>query len=154
MNRLVPSLLSSLLALAHGDLPTLVGTIANSSGASVAGSQAICTEIEAGIVSEFTTKGAGEFVRPALKPSPYTDEPRDGLNTIAFMNPTAHTAGPSVETTSEMTVDSPWLRHRVRTGGGVVNILKSGHNERHGRLLELLPDKDLDLNSWTNNLSL
>ena len=78
MNRPGASLRNVLLVLvsayalfAQRDLATLVGTVTDSSGAVLAGAQVTLTETETGVVYEFTTNGAGEFVRPALKPSTY-----------------------------------------------------------------------------------
>ena len=39
-----------------------------------------------------------------------------------------------------------------RAAGAVINVnLKSGSNQVHGSLFEILQNKDLNANSWTNN---
>ena len=39
-----------------------------------------------------------------------------------------------------------------RAAGAVINVnLKSGTNEMHGSLFEILQNRDLNANSWTNN---
>ncbi len=77
----------------------------------------------------------------------------NNVNTIDFLNQTAYAVGPSVEAISEMTViTSGYNAEYGRAAGGVVNVnLKSGTNEIHGSLFELLQNKALDANTWTNN---
>ena len=65
------ALVSACALFAQRDLATLVGTVTDSSGAVVADAQVTITETETGVVYSTTTNGAGEFVRPALKPSTY-----------------------------------------------------------------------------------
>jgi len=57
---------------AQRDLGTLVGTVTDSSGGVVVGARVIITEAATGLVYEMQTNNAGEFVRPALKPSTYS----------------------------------------------------------------------------------
>jgi hypothetical protein len=264
------ALVSACALFAQRDLATLVGTVTDSSGAVVADAQVTITETETGVVYSTTTNGAGEFVRPALKPSTYeisvsasgfkkaeqkgilldagarvavnlaltvgdigqtvevtavapllqtestqvgaaiddrtlTDTPLGGsrifsflarlstavvpgepnsrdvagggfsangvrsngqnnfllngvdnnVNTIDFMNQTAYTVGPSVEAIGQMIIETNGYNAEYgRAAGGVVNvILKSGTNQLHGSLFEILQNRDLDANTWTNNLS-
>jgi hypothetical protein len=57
---------------AQRDLATLVGTVTDPSGGVVANAKVTVTETSTGQIYSLTTNGAGEFVRPALKPSTYT----------------------------------------------------------------------------------
>ena len=79
----------------------------------------------------------------------------NNVNTIDFMNQTAYTVGPSVEAIGEMIIETNGYNAEYgRAAGGVVNvILKSGTNQLHGSLFEILQNRDLDANTWTNNLS-
>ena len=56
---------------AQRDLATLTGTVTDSSGAVVANARVVIIEQDTGQVYELTTNNAGEFTRPALKPSTY-----------------------------------------------------------------------------------
>ncbi len=77
----------------------------------------------------------------------------NNVNTIDFLNQTAYAVGPSVEAISEMSViTNGYNAEYGRAAGGVINVnLKSGTNELHGSLFELLQNRALDANSWTNN---
>lgn len=77
----------------------------------------------------------------------------NNINTIDFLNQTAYAIGPSIEAISEMNViTNGYNAEYGRAAGGVVNVnLKSGSNELHGSLFELLQNKALDANTWTNN---
>jgi len=255
---------------AQRDLGTLVGTVTDSSGGVVVGARVVITEAATGLVYEMQTNNAGEFVRPALKPSTYSitvsaagfkkaeqqsvlltagervavninltvgdstqtvevaaaapllqtestqlgasinakamseiplggqrnfaylarlavgvvpaeQGARDGanggfsangvrsngqnnfllngvdnnINTIDFLNQTSYAIGPSVEAIAEMTVlTNGYNAEYGRAAGGVVNVnLKSGSNELHGSLFEILQNKDLDANRWENNFA-
>jgi len=77
----------------------------------------------------------------------------NNVNTIDFLNQTSYAVGPSVEAISEMNVMTNGFNAEYgRAAGAVVNVnLKSGSNEVHGSLFEILQNKDLNANSWTNN---
>jgi len=77
----------------------------------------------------------------------------NNINTIDFLNQTAYAIGPSVEAISEMRViTNGYNAEYGRAAGGVVNVnLKSGSNQLHGSIFELLQNKVLDANTWTNN---
>ena len=79
----------------------------------------------------------------------------NNINTIDFLNQTAYAIGPSVEAISEMNViTNGYNAEYGRAAGGVVNVnLKSGTNQLHGSLFEILQNKDLDANRWENNLA-
>jgi hypothetical protein len=75
-------------------------------------------------------------------------------NEIDFMSQTAYIVGPSVEAISEMTVQTNGYNAEYgRAAGAVVNVnIKSGTNQVHGSLFEMLQNRDLNANSWGNNL--
>ena len=77
----------------------------------------------------------------------------NNVNTIDFLNQTSYSVGPSVEAISEMTVLTNGFNAEYgRAAGAVINVnLKSGTNELHGSMFEILQNKDLNANSWTNN---
>src|SRR5437016_5439937 len=79
----------------------------------------------------------------------------NNINTIDFLNQTAYAIGPSVEAIIEMNVlVNGYNAEYGRAAGGVVNVnLKSGTNELHGSLFEILQNKKLDANRWENNLT-
>ena len=56
---------------AQRDLATITGTVTDSSGAVIPGAKVIISEQGTGQNYELTTNAAGEFTRPALKPSTY-----------------------------------------------------------------------------------
>ena len=77
----------------------------------------------------------------------------NNVNTIDFLNQTSYSVGPSVEAISEMSVQTNGFNAEYgRAAGAVINVnLKSGSNDIHGSLFEILQNKDLNANSWTNN---
>jgi len=77
----------------------------------------------------------------------------NNVNTIDFLNQTSYAVGPSVEAIGEMSVQTNGVNAEYgRAAGAVVNVnLKSGTNQLHGSLFELLQNKALNANSWTNN---
>ncbi|MBZ5593546.1 MAG: TonB-dependent receptor [Acidobacteriia bacterium] len=79
----------------------------------------------------------------------------NNVNVIDFLNQTAFVVGPSVEAIGEMRVlTNGYNAEYGRGAGGVVNVnLKSGTNQIHGTLFEILQNKNLDANRWENNLS-
>src|SRR5581483_4046837 len=79
----------------------------------------------------------------------------NNINTIDFLNQTAYAIGPSVEAISEMDViTNGYNAEYGRAAGGVINVnLKSGTNQLHGSLFELLQNRDLNANRWENNLA-
>jgi len=275
MNQAVRSLLcwllfSTVCAFAQRDLSTLAGTVTDSTGGVLANASVTITEQGTGQVYETVTNNAGEFVRPALKPSTYKvsvtapgfkrSEQKDilltagertgvaisltvgdvgqtvevqaeapllqtegtqvgaalnaktlseiplggqrnfaylarlsigvvpaepgardsanggfsangvrsngqnnfllngvdnNINTIDFLNQTAYAIGPSVDAIEEMNViTNGYNAEYGRAAGGVVNVnLKSGTNQLHGTLYEVLQNKVLDANRWENNLA-
>src|SRR5215831_6005368 len=77
----------------------------------------------------------------------------NNVNTIDFLNQTSYAVGPSVEAISEMSVQTNGFNAEYgRAAGAVINVnLKSGTNELHGSLFEVLQNRELNANSWTNN---
>ncbi|MDQ2898899.1 MAG: carboxypeptidase regulatory-like domain-containing protein [Acidobacteriota bacterium] len=77
----------------------------------------------------------------------------NNVNTIDFLNQTSYAVGPSIEAISEISViTNGYNAEYGRAAGGVINVnLKSGTNQLHGTLFELLQNKALDANTWTNN---
>jgi hypothetical protein len=77
----------------------------------------------------------------------------NNVNTIDFLNQTSYAVGPSVEAISEMSVQTNGFNAEYgRAAGAVINVnLKSGNNDVHGSLFELLQNRELNANSWTNN---
>jgi hypothetical protein len=77
----------------------------------------------------------------------------NNVNVIDFLNQTAFVVGPSVEAIGEMRVlTNGYNAEYGRGAGGVVNVnLKSGTNELHGTLWEILQNDKLDANRWENN---
>jgi hypothetical protein len=57
---------------AQRDLSTLVGTVTDPSGAVIANANVVVTETSTNEVYTLTTNSAGEYIRPALKPSIYS----------------------------------------------------------------------------------
>lgn len=262
------TLITACAVFAQRDLGTLTGTVTDATGAAIPGAKVTITEQGTGQNYDLTTNGAGEFTRPALKPSTYdvtvsasgfkksqqrdivlnagertgvnialtlgdigqtievtasapllqtestqvgaaintktlTDVPLGGqrnfaylarltpgvvpaengardannggfsangvrsngqnnfllngvdnnINTIDFLNQTSYAVGPSVEAISEMSViTNGYNAEYGRAAGGVINVnLKSGTNQLHGSLFEVLQNKVLDANSWNNN---
>jgi hypothetical protein len=79
----------------------------------------------------------------------------NNINTIDFLNQTAYAVGPSMEAISEISIlTNGYNAEYGRAAGGVMNVnLKSGTNEIHGVLFEILQNKVLDANTWNNNLA-
>ncbi|HEV3196353.1 MAG TPA: TonB-dependent receptor [Bryobacteraceae bacterium] len=79
----------------------------------------------------------------------------NNINTIDFLNQTAYAIGPSVEAIGEMNIlTNGYNAEYGRAAGGVVNVnLKTGSNDLHGALFEVLQNKKLDANRWENNLA-
>jgi hypothetical protein len=77
----------------------------------------------------------------------------NNVNTIDFLNQTSYAVGPSVEAIGEMSVQTNGFNAEYgRAAGAVVNVnLKSGSNDLHGSLFEILQNRNLNANSWTNN---
>lgn len=77
----------------------------------------------------------------------------NNVNVIDFLNQTAFVVGPSVEAIGEMRVlTNGYNAEYGRGAGGVVNVtLKSGTNELHGTLFEILQNAALDANRWEYN---
>src|SRR5205085_8020730 len=70
-----------------------------------------------------------------------------------FLNQTAFVVGPSVEAIGEMRIlTNGYNAEYGRGAGGVVNVnLKSGTNEIHGVLFEILQNDKLNANRWEFN---
>lgn len=79
----------------------------------------------------------------------------NNVNVIDFINQTSFVIGPSVEAIGNMQVlTNGYSAEYGRAAGGVVDIdLKSGTNQVHGVLFEILQNTDLDANRWENNLA-
>ena len=79
----------------------------------------------------------------------------NNINTIDFLNQTSYAVGPSVEAIGEINViTNGYNAEYGRAAGGVFNVnLKSGTNQLHGSLFEILQNKVLDANRWKNNLA-
>jgi len=77
----------------------------------------------------------------------------NNVNVIDFLNQTAYVIGPSVEAIGELQIlTSGYNAEYGRGAGGVLNTnLKSGTNEVHGALWEILQNDKLDANRWENN---
>jgi hypothetical protein len=79
----------------------------------------------------------------------------NNVNVIDFINQTAFVIGPSVEAIGNMQVITNGANAEYgRAAGGILDIsLKSGTNEVHGVLFEILQNTVLDANRWENNLA-
>ncbi len=79
----------------------------------------------------------------------------NNVNVIDFLNQTSFVIGPSVEAIGEMQIlTSGYNAEYGRGAGGVVNVnLKSGTNEVHGVLYEILQNDKLNANRWEYNKS-
>jgi hypothetical protein len=77
----------------------------------------------------------------------------NNVNVIDFLNQTSFVIGPSVEAIGEMQIlTSGYNAEYGRGAGGVVNVnLKSGTNEVHGVLFEILQNDKLNANRWEYN---
>ena len=77
----------------------------------------------------------------------------NNVNTIDFLNQTSYAIGPSVEAIGEMSILTNGYNAEYGRGAGIViNVnLKSGTNQLHGSVYELLQNKALDANTWNNN---
>ena len=80
----------------------------------------------------------------------------NNVNVIDFLNQTAFVVGPSVEAIGEMRIlTNGYSAEYGRGAGGVVNVnLKSGTNELHGVVFEILQNDKLNANRWENNKAL
>jgi hypothetical protein len=79
----------------------------------------------------------------------------NNVNVIDFINQASYVIGPSVEAIGEMNVSTNGNNAEYgRAAGGVVNVnLKSGTNQVHGVLFEILQNSALNANRWENNLA-
>ncbi len=79
----------------------------------------------------------------------------NNVNVIDFINQTSFVIGPSVEAIGNMQVlTNGYNAEYGRAAGGVVDIdLKSGTNQIHGVLFEILQNTVLNANKWENNLA-
>jgi Carboxypeptidase regulatory-like domain len=77
----------------------------------------------------------------------------NNVNVIDFINQTSFVIGPSVEAIGELHIlTNGYNAEYGRAAGGVIDAqLKSGTNQVHGVLFELLQNTDLDANRWENN---
>jgi hypothetical protein len=77
----------------------------------------------------------------------------NNVNVIDFLNQTSFVISPSVEAIGEMRVlTNGYNAEYGRAAGGVVDVnLKSGTNEVHGVLFEILQNDKLNANRWENN---
>ncbi len=79
----------------------------------------------------------------------------NNVNVIDFINQTSFVIGPSVEAIGDLQVITNGASAEYgRAAGGVLDIsIKSGTNELHGVLFEVLQNTVLDANRWENNLA-
>lgn len=77
----------------------------------------------------------------------------NNVNVIDFLNQTAYVVGPPVEAIEQIQVlTSGYNAEYGRGAGGVLNVnLKSGTNQVHGTLWEVLQNDKLDANRWEFN---
>lgn len=77
----------------------------------------------------------------------------NNVNVIDFLNQTAFVVGPSVEAIGEMRVlTSGYNAEYGRGAGGVVNVnIKSGTNELHGVVYDILQNDKLNATRWEQN---
>jgi len=77
----------------------------------------------------------------------------NNVNVIDVLNQTAYVVGPSVEAIGEMQIiTNGYNAEYGRGAGGVLNVnLRSGTNEIHGTLWEILQNDKLDANRWEFN---
>jgi hypothetical protein len=77
----------------------------------------------------------------------------NNVNVIDFLNGAAFVIGPPPEAIGEMQVlTSGYNAEYGRAAGGVINVnLKTGTNQIHGGVWEILQNEDLNANSWQNN---
>ncbi len=79
----------------------------------------------------------------------------NNVNVIDFINQTSYVIGPSVEAIGSMqvTTNGNNAEYGLAAGGVVDVILKSGTNQVHGVLFEILQNTVLDANRWENNVA-
>jgi hypothetical protein len=79
----------------------------------------------------------------------------NNVNVIDFINQASYVIGPSVEAIGEMSISTNGNNAEYgRAAGGVLNVnLKSGTNQVHGVLFEILQNSVLNANRWENNLA-
>ncbi len=77
----------------------------------------------------------------------------NNVNVIDFINQTAFIIGPAPEAIGDMQIISNGADAQYgRAAGGILEIsLKSGTNQLHGTLWEILSNTDFDANKWENN---
>ncbi len=77
----------------------------------------------------------------------------NNVNVIDFINQTSFVIGPSVEAIGDMQIITNGASAEYgRAAGGILDVnIKSGTNEVHGVLFEMLQNTDLDANRWENN---
>lgn len=77
----------------------------------------------------------------------------NNVNVIDFLNQTAFVVGPSVEAIGDMRIlTNGYNAEYGRGAGGVVNVnLKSGTNQLHGVLYDILQNDKLNANRWEYN---
>ncbi|MBV9500947.1 MAG: carboxypeptidase regulatory-like domain-containing protein [Acidobacteriaceae bacterium] len=79
----------------------------------------------------------------------------NNVNVIDFINQTAFIIGPAPEAIGDMQIISNGADAQYgRAAGGILEIsLKSGTNQIHGSVWEILSNTDFDANKWENNKS-
>ncbi|MGI8959118.1 MAG: carboxypeptidase regulatory-like domain-containing protein [Bryobacteraceae bacterium] len=79
----------------------------------------------------------------------------NNVNVIDFINQTSFVIGPSVDAIGNMQIITTGASAEYgRAAGGVMDInIKSGTNQVHGVLFEILQNTVLDANRWENNLA-
>src|SRR5581483_8203937 len=79
----------------------------------------------------------------------------NNVNVIDFINQTSFVIGPAVEAIGQMQIITNGASAEYgRAAGGILDVnLKSGTNELHGVLFEILQNDKLNANRWENNLA-
>jgi len=125
-------LLAGSAAFAQRDLGTIAGTVNDQTGAAVPNVKVTITEVATNLTYVVTTNGAGEYVRPALKPGIYTvSAEAQGFRRMAQENVVV-TAGDrigvpltlpvgDVTESVEVTAEAPLLQTENTTQGANLN---------------------------------
>ncbi|HXE13521.1 MAG TPA: carboxypeptidase-like regulatory domain-containing protein, partial [Bryobacteraceae bacterium] len=79
----------------------------------------------------------------------------NNVNVIDFINQASFVINPSVEAIGEMRImTNGYNAEYGRAAGGVIDVnIKSGTNQLHGVLFEILQNDKLNANRWENNLA-
>ncbi len=87
MRAVILGLLLVIAAFAQRDLGTITGIVSDPTGAAIPNAKVTITEVSTNLSYTVTTNAAGEYIRPALKPSTYTVEAEaQGFRRVAQEN--------------------------------------------------------------------